>query len=399
MPSAIPIQPENTGRLLTDIKDAIQKSMEVANTGKLQTGGPGISTNQTPQGTTYTLDQQIGPQEHWWGEIVCVGICDGESTSEREAPGGNCASKNNDTGPVTEGGCQYGEFTDNRYYVVKCRNTNDSTDSPCAAVIYEKLSPLDGNYEKIIATNLSEENCRTHLLSPGSKVHVWVEWDGGEKPQKRYCFSSNETCGSRTCEQSSSSGSSGSSSQSSSGSSGSSSQSSSGSSGSSSQSSSGSSGSSSQSSAGSTSQSSAGSTGSSGSEKSIAIVPASWSPTKYTALFIAECPEVRFDDVITIPLLQMDRILPIDPKYIEVCEPDTIRICGCVPSEPILVGAKIEKNTIKLKFAEQDIYKLLEITIRLTAIRKGFNKVRFPDRTEEQFISNEAFINSAYKGA
>ena len=369
MPSAIPIQPENTGRLLTDIKDAIQKSMEVANTGKLQTGGPGISTNQTPQGTTYTLDQQIGPQEHWWGEIVCVGICDGESTSEREAPGGNCASKNNDTGPVTEGGCQYGEFTDNRYYVVKCRNTNDSTDSPCAAVIYEKLSPLDGNYEKIIATNLSEENCRTHLLSPGSKVHVWVEWDGGEKPQKRYCFSSNETCGSRTCEQSSSSGSSGSSSQSSSGSSGSS------------------------------SQSSAGSTGSSGSEKSIAIVPASWSPTKYTALFIAECPEVRFDDVITIPLLQMDRILPIDPKYIEVCEPDTIRICGCVPSEPILVGAKIEKNTIKLKFAEQDIYKLLEITIRLTAIRKGFNKVRFPDRTEEQFISNEAFINSAYKGA
>jgi len=34
--------------------------------------------------------------------------------------------------------------------------------------------------------------------------------------------------------------------------------------------------------------------------------------------------------------------------------------------------------------------------LRLTGIRRGFAGKRFPRRTREQFLANEAFINSAY---
>ena len=76
-------------------------------------------------------------------------------------------------------------------------------------------------------------------------------------------------------------------------------------------------------------------------DKSTAIVPASWSPTGYTALFIAEMPEVRFDDVMTASVIDSESLLEIDPKYLEVCEPGSVRVCGCVPDLPVLVGATV----------------------------------------------------------
>ena len=41
----------------------------------------------------------------------------------------------------------------------------------------------------------------------------------------------------------------------------------------------------------------------------------------------------------------------------------------------------------------------MNLVIRFSGIRKGFNEQRFPCRTEEQFLANEAFICSAYPGA
>ncbi|MAD80587.1 MAG: hypothetical protein CMJ50_07060 [Planctomycetaceae bacterium] len=135
------------------------------------------------------------------------------------------------------------------------------------------------------------------------------------------------------------------------------------------------------------------------SDKSTAIVPASWSPTGYAALFIAEMPEVRFDDVMTATVVEDETLLPIDPKFMEVCEPGSVQVCGCVPDLPVPVGAIVENGAVHVRLGVRDGDHPISLTIRLTGIRKGFSSQRFPDRTEQQFIANEEFIRSAYPGA
>lgn len=135
------------------------------------------------------------------------------------------------------------------------------------------------------------------------------------------------------------------------------------------------------------------------SDKSTAIVPASWSPTGYTALFIAEMPEVRFDDVMAATVVEDEAFLPIDSKFLEVCEPGSVQVCGCVPDLPVPVGAVVENDTVRVRLGARGEGQAATLTIRLTGIRKGFRSQRFPDRTEQQFIANEEFIRSAYPGA
>ena len=78
-------------------------------------------------------------------------------------------------------------------------------------------------------------------------------------------------------------------------------------------------------------------------------MPASWSPTGYTALFITEMPEVRFDDVMTATVVEDEALLPIDPKFMEVCEPGSVQVCGCVPDLPFPVGAMVENDTVRVR--------------------------------------------------
>lgn len=134
-----------------------------------------------------------------------------------------------------------------------------------------------------------------------------------------------------------------------------------------------------------------------GSEKDTAIVPASWTSKGYTALFVAECPDVRFDDVQTVTLHGTIAEIPIDPHFLEVCEPNSIQVCGCQPNWPLTVGAETRGHTVLIRCAS-DPTPLggLRIVLRLTGIRKGYRGTRFPERSERQYLANEAFINSAY---
>ena len=134
------------------------------------------------------------------------------------------------------------------------------------------------------------------------------------------------------------------------------------------------------------------------SEKSTAIVPASWSPTGYTALFIHEMPEVRFDDVLTVTVTDDDTLISIDPQFLDVCEPGSVQVCGCVLDLPIPVGAVVENDAVRVRLGARGSDQSVNLVIRLTGIRKGFSSQRFPNRTEEQFLANEAFIRSAYPG-
>ena len=109
-------------------------------------------------------------------------------------------------------------------------------------------------------------------------------------------------------------------------------------------------------------------------------------------------PEVRFDDVMTATVVEDEALLPIDPKFMEVCEPGSVQVCGCVPDLPIPVGAMVENDTVRVRLGARSDDQSVNLVIRLTGIRKGFRSQRFPDRTEEQFLANEEFIRSAYPG-
>lgn len=132
-----------------------------------------------------------------------------------------------------------------------------------------------------------------------------------------------------------------------------------------------------------------------GSSKSTAIVPAGWSPTGFTALFVEEAPEVRFNDTIIVETELDDGEYTLDPKYLEVCEPGTLEVDGWSCNLPVLVGASIEADHLRIRIRKPTAWKV-RIVLRVTGIRKGFLGTRFPDRTREQFEANERFIEKAY---
>tara|TARA_R110002020_G_scaffold34539_2_gene104972 strand:+ start:2448 stop:3704 length:1257 start_codon:yes stop_codon:yes gene_type:complete len=129
---------------------------------------------------------------------------------------------------------------------------------------------------------------------------------------------------------------------------------------------------------------------SSGSSKS-AIVPAGFSETSYAALFSLESPEVRFEDTLEIFVWKGTSVIPIDSKFIEVCEPGSLKVCSICPSIAAVIGGRVEGAQIIVDSKED-----CTAVIRITGVRKGFKNVRFPSRSEEQFEANEKFLKSAH---
>lgn len=133
---------------------------------------------------------------------------------------------------------------------------------------------------------------------------------------------------------------------------------------------------------------------SSGSSKSSAIVAASWLPSKHTALFIEESPEVWFHDCMKIKITGKTTVADIDFRYLEVCEPGHIWVSGICGDTACSVGAEVVGNKVIVKTGVFNKPKFVNVTF--TGVRKGFLGQRFPARTKEQYLSNENFINSAY---
>ena len=119
-------------------------------------------------------------------------------------------------------------------------------------------------------------------------------------------------------------------------------------------------------------------------------------------MFIAEMPNVRFDDVETLKLYERVQRIPLDPRFVELCEPGTLKCCGYAADRPVPLGIRIEENmgeTFIIVENQPEGTMATEVTVRYSAIRKGFLGARMPARTHSQFVQNEAFINSAYDGA
>ena len=132
-----------------------------------------------------------------------------------------------------------------------------------------------------------------------------------------------------------------------------------------------------------------------GGSKSTAIVPASWTPDGYAAWFVTESPEVRFEDYWVIRVYRQAVDVPIEPHYLEGCEPGTVLVLASVDTL-VLVAASIRGNKIHIEVDEDLPKDGIVVTLHLVAVRKGFKGLRLPNRTQAQFEANERFIRSAY---
>jgi hypothetical protein len=142
--------------------------------------------------------------------------------------------------------------------------------------------------------------------------------------------------------------------------------------------------------------------GGTSSGKSNAIVPALWrGPGRYAALYCVEAPEVRFEDVMTIRVVKSRMAVPIDLRFVQVCNPGSIVCVGVAGDRPYPVGVQVVGGMVHLRawpwawWARPRV-----VVLKLSGIRRGMGHDartrRFAERTQEQFEDNERFYNSAY---
>ena len=135
----------------------------------------------------------------------------------------------------------------------------------------------------------------------------------------------------------------------------------------------------------------------SGSDKSTAIVPMDWHDEGYGALFTMESNEVLFEFVMRdVPVVGPKTVTRIDDRFLAVCEPDSMTITGVAGDRAGSVGAVVEENNVILSAWPLSFLRPKKVTLKLTGVRKGFKHLDMPERSREQFIANEKFINSAY---
>jgi len=122
-----------------------------------------------------------------------------------------------------------------------------------------------------------------------------------------------------------------------------------------------------------------------------AVVPSIYND--FVELYCVEAPEVRFEDVVSVKTdgnLTLEH--EIDPEFVFVCEPNSIKAVGHTTTEPALCGIKIKDNKIIITFSGSIPE---EITIKLSGLRKGHLETRFGKRSEAEMLHNNNFWNQA----
>jgi len=106
-------------------------------------------------------------------------------------------------------------------------------------------------------------------------------------------------------------------------------------------------------------------------------------------MFCVEATGVWFEDLLVVRPVAADTTVVIDPLFIEVCEPGTIRPVAVVADVPTLCGAKIMVDGHLHLLVRGELPGEALVTIR--GIRKGFANVRLTPATEAEARRNEEF--------
>lgn len=135
-------------------------------------------------------------------------------------------------------------------------------------------------------------------------------------------------------------------------------------------------------------------------KSSSAIVPDRLSSTGYTALFVEEAGDVRFNEyVMDVPVTGRKVEVEVEPHYVEVCVPGSLRVFSACGDRPAMIGGRVEGGRVKLEVETMGLPLPGVVQIKLSGIRRGFadrTKWRYPERTPDEFQRNEAFIKLAH---
>lgn len=135
-----------------------------------------------------------------------------------------------------------------------------------------------------------------------------------------------------------------------------------------------------------------------GDSKSTAIVPVpDWfhqGGERFAALYIKESPEVKFDDDFTVPVTERQTRVRLDPRFVVVCEPGTLRVV--VSGDSGWAAGRIDGPDVLITCSSEPTERPSHVTVYVVGTRRGFKGTRFAPRTKEQFTANEAYINSHY---
>lgn len=121
----------------------------------------------------------------------------------------------------------------------------------------------------------------------------------------------------------------------------------------------------------------------------MAIVPCQ---NEHVALFCVESPDVRFEDVVRIPITGAVTCAAIDPRFIAVCEPGSIDVISVSSPLPALVGALVKGDQLIVRVSG-NLPPFVIVT--LSGIRAGNRGLRFPRKTRDQMLRNNAFWSTA----
>lgn len=118
----------------------------------------------------------------------------------------------------------------------------------------------------------------------------------------------------------------------------------------------------------------------------------------YREVACIESPEVLFFDVMefsTSGYATSCRTtkIDIDPIFLEIVEPETLKVLSVVPSEITSFSAKIIKGKVIIETNRN-----VTGHVMIAGVRKGFLGHRFTERTKEQFERNVAFWGGFYDG-
>ena len=137
--------------------------------------------------------------------------------------------------------------------------------------------------------------------------------------------------------------------------------------------------------------------------KSTAIVKTPFNPDGCSALYIVESAQPRFDDCVTITnfahrIDSRKGSFPIDPHWLYTVEPNTVQVVGFSQDRyGRATGLYVDGDRLFYKTSLFPFFRPKTIVIWLSGIQKGQAGVRLDNRTDEQRIQNQKWINSAYE--
>ncbi|MBS33966.1 MAG: hypothetical protein CMO68_06115 [Verrucomicrobiales bacterium] len=115
---------------------------------------------------------------------------------------------------------------------------------------------------------------------------------------------------------------------------------------------------------------------------------------QYVGLQCVETPDVRFEDVVEIETDGREFIEhELDPTFVHVCEPGSIKCVGHSCSDPAIVGVRVEGASLLVKFSPLTPPPET-IVLKVSGVRAGRSGQRFPEYTEDEALANNAFWQS-----